>query len=118
MIVVAKTSAAPIATMPEVLPFATKRPLVFGVAPPLVTVKAVRFPLASTVALEEAVCNVCDPPPVTICEDVRFPAPTTVTVPVPPNVPEEIHAPSPRQKCELSALVPLFRFVTGKLPVT
>jgi hypothetical protein len=36
----------------------------------------------------------------------------------PVKVAEETHVPSPRQKVELVALVPLFRFVTGKLPTT
>ena len=37
-----------------------------------------------------------------------------VTVPVPGGA---AHVPSPRQKVEAEALVPLFRFVTGRLPV-
>jgi hypothetical protein len=40
---------------------------------------------------------------------------TEVTVPPPAGV---AHVPSPRQKVELLALVPLLRFVTGKFPVT
>jgi hypothetical protein len=40
---------------------------------------------------------------------------TVVTVPPPAGV---AHVPSPRQKVVEEALVPLFRFVTGKLPVT
>jgi hypothetical protein len=34
-----------------------------------------------------------------------------------PETPAD-HVPSPRQKVEAEALVPLFKFVTGKLPVT
>lgn len=41
--------------------------------------------------------------------------PVVVTVPDPAGV---AHVPSPRQKVEDDALVPLLRFVTGKLPVT
>jgi hypothetical protein len=42
-------------------------------------------------------------------------AATEVTVPAPAGVAQ---APSPRQKVEAEALVPLFKLVTGKLPVT
>jgi hypothetical protein len=42
-------------------------------------------------------------------------AATELTVPVPVG---EAHAPSPRQKVEADALVPLLRLVTGRLPVT
>jgi hypothetical protein len=40
--------------------------------------------------------------------------PTLVTLPEPAVA----HVPSPRQKVELLALVPLFKLVTGRLPVT
>jgi len=40
---------------------------------------------------------------------------TLVTVPAPAGVD---HVPSPRQKVNADALVPEFKFVTGKLPVT
>jgi hypothetical protein len=46
-------------------------------------------------------------PPVNDCA-------TEVTVPVPATA----HVPSPRQKVDALALVPLFKLVTGKLPVT
>lgn len=58
---------------------------------------------------------VCNPPPVTKAVLVSVPAETTVTVPLPDG---DAHVPSPRQYVEDDALVPLFRLVTGRLPVT
>lgn len=85
------------------------------VAPPSATLLNVAFPLESRVAREDGVCTVCDPPPVTIYVLVRFPAPTTVTVPLPEG---EAHVPSPLQNVLEDALVPLLRLVTGRFPVT
>jgi len=73
------------------------------------------FPLVSSVAVAEGVWMACDPPPVTSAVLVSDPAPTTVTVPDPDGA---AHVPSPRQKVADDALVPLFRFVTGRFPVT
>jgi len=47
--------------------------------------------------------------------EVKLPAPTTVTVPVPAGA---AHVPSPRQNVEEDAEVPEFRCVTARFPVT
>jgi hypothetical protein len=46
---------------------------------------------------------------------ILFKVPVTDVTPVPAGV---AHVPSPRQKVVPDALVPLFKFATGKFPVT
>jgi hypothetical protein len=66
-------------------------------------------------ALVTQVVQVIVPLPVIVPPPIGEVVAMLVTVPPPAGV---AHVPSPRQKVLDEALVPLFRFVTGRLPVT
>ena len=67
-----------------VAPLGTVPPPVSVVAPVTESVPASDIlPPALSVEVAEGVCTACKPPPVTRAVLVRFPEPTTVTVPVP-----------------------------------
>ena len=71
-------------TTVTVAPFGTEPPPVSVVAPVTCRVPASDiFPAELSVEVAEGVCRVVVPPPVTIAVLVKFPDPTTVTVPVP-----------------------------------
>lgn len=86
------------ATMEGSVPWPrSSAPAIEPPAPAVIEPGVLILPLESMVAVVAGVCSVCEPPPVTMAVDVKFPELTTVTVPVPLGA---AHAPSPRKNVD------------------